>query len=321
MKTGSKFLALLVLVVGFAVATQAQTTYATDGISVTINGERVAFDNQQPVLVDGRTLVPVRGVFEALGFEVDWISATQTVTLDRSDFAVRITIGSDAFTTNGTNHTLDVPAQTISGSTMLPIRAVLESVGYHLDWDGASQTVLIGDTPFYVTIGGEQFSTELTIVRLAGRNLTSADITQLRYMVNLTEIHLSGNQITDLTPLANLTNLTWLELGGNQISDISPIANLTNLYLLDFQNNQISDISPLANLINLRILSLNFNQVSDLTPLSGLVDLDILALWDNQITDITPLAGLNELIELWLAYNQITDWSPVSHVQTIFGRD
>ena len=54
-----------------------------------------------------------------------------------------ITIDSASFTANGASHTLDVPAQIIGGSTMLPIRAVLESVGYNLSWDESTRTVTI----------------------------------------------------------------------------------------------------------------------------------------------------------------------------------
>jgi len=102
--------------------------------------------------VDGRTLVPVRGVFEELGFEVDWYQPTQTATLTSSNYTVIISIGSPNFTTNGGSLPLDVPAQIIGGRTMLPIRAVVESVGYYVDWDGATSTVIISSTP----IGGGQ---------------------------------------------------------------------------------------------------------------------------------------------------------------------
>jgi len=114
-----------------------------NNISVTIDGQQVNFNDQQPVLVDGRTLVPVRGVFEALGFDVGWHQPTQTVTLTNAGYIVSISVGSQNFTTNGQSYALDVPAQIIGGRTMIPLRAVLESVGYELDWDGASSTVLI----------------------------------------------------------------------------------------------------------------------------------------------------------------------------------
>jgi len=118
---------------------------ATDdrGIAVTIDGQPVIFSGQNPVIVDGRTLVPVRGVFEMLGFDVDWNPDTRRATLTRDADEIVIAIGSINFFTNGTSHSLDVPAQIVGGSTMLPIRAVLESVGYGLSWDEATNTVVI----------------------------------------------------------------------------------------------------------------------------------------------------------------------------------
>ena len=116
-------------------------------INVAIDGQQVNFVDQGPVIVDGRTLVPVRGVFEALGFDVDWNQDTQTATLRSANHEVVITVGSVAFTTNGISHALDVPAQIIGGRTMLPIRAVVESVGYYVDWDGATSTVIISSKP------------------------------------------------------------------------------------------------------------------------------------------------------------------------------
>ena len=118
------------------------TAYAND-IQVVVSGEPVTFSDQTPVIVGGRTLVPIRDVFEAMGFDIDWNSETRTVTLERDDDIVVIVIDSDTFTTNGESIDLDVPAQIIGGRTMLPLRAVLESVGYELDWDGAEQTVII----------------------------------------------------------------------------------------------------------------------------------------------------------------------------------
>jgi hypothetical protein len=123
----------------------AATAYADSAINVTINGVPVVFDGQSPVNVDGRTLVPVRGVFEELGFTVDWNGDTQQATLSNANYVVVLTVGNAVFTTNGASHTLDVPAQIINGRTMLPIRAVLESVGYFIGWDSGTSTVLISE--------------------------------------------------------------------------------------------------------------------------------------------------------------------------------
>ena len=116
---------------------------AWNAINVIVNGQHINFADQPPTIVDGRTLVPVRGVFEALGFDASWNEQARQVTLSRANDTIVITIDNVTFTANAVSNTLDVPAQIIGGRTMLPIRAVLESVGYDVDWDGEATTVII----------------------------------------------------------------------------------------------------------------------------------------------------------------------------------
>jgi len=133
---------MIVLVAGFA----PLMVQANQDISVTIDGVQVAFPDQLPVIIDGRTLVPVGGVFGALGFVPTWDGDAQTATLSRSDFTVIITIGNDIFTTNGAEFILDVPAQIIEGRTMLPLRAVLESIEIspaNIGWNEETRAITI----------------------------------------------------------------------------------------------------------------------------------------------------------------------------------
>ena len=112
-------------------------------ISVEIDGEAVVFTGQQPMVVEGRVLVPVRGIFEKLGYTVDWDKTTQTAVLHNNENTVAITVGKPSFTTNGDTFTLAVPAQVVNGRTMLPFRALLESVGCGVAWDGSRRAVLV----------------------------------------------------------------------------------------------------------------------------------------------------------------------------------
>jgi len=117
-------------------------------ITVQIDGRPVQFQDQQPIIRDGRTLVPVRGVFEALGFEVFWDNPTATLQSD--DTVLSISVGSNSFGANGASKPLDVPATLVNGRTMLPIRLPLEAAGFNMVWDASSQTVAIttdGTTP------------------------------------------------------------------------------------------------------------------------------------------------------------------------------
>ena len=137
----------VVLTVIFALLSTA-AAYANNNINVTVEGQRVNFTGQPPVIFEGRTLVPVRGVFEQMGFEVGWDNATRRITLTNNRYTVVLTVGSNEFTKNGVRRTLDIPPQIINGTTMLPIRSVLESVGYQLDWDGrGAGTVIITALP------------------------------------------------------------------------------------------------------------------------------------------------------------------------------
>jgi hypothetical protein len=308
--------------------------YADDIINVTVDGVRVVFPDQRPVVINGRTLVPVRGVFELMGFDVDWDADTNTAVITNADYEIRITLDSNIFTVNGASHSLDVPAQSIGGRTMVPIRLPLESVGYYLEWDRFTQTVVISSEPIekiipdYIVIRGVQYSTQLTEIDLSDLNLTDEEIVPLQYMTNLRRLDMCRNWVTDLSPVSGLTNLTHLYAGFNRITDLTPLANMTQLTHLWLENiirdtvperesrpdgrNQISDISPLAGLINLRELHLGANQISDLTPLVNITRLRVLYLWRNQISDISPLAGMTNLSWLSLWSNQIRDLTPLS---------
>lgn len=117
-----------------------QSVFAAD-ISVNLDGESVEFDNQSPVIVEGRTLIPLRGVFEKLGYEITWEGETKTASFVKGDTVVKVTVNSPEFTVNDEAKTLDVPAQIINGSMMLPLRAIGEAAGLEVDWDGDTKTV------------------------------------------------------------------------------------------------------------------------------------------------------------------------------------
>ena len=124
--------------------------YDAQMVSVLINNNIIAFD-YPAIVVNGRTLVPLRGIFEAIGATVDWDNNTQTATGKLDSTTVSISIGSKVLYKNGVPVELDVPAQLISGYTMVPVRAVAEAFDADVEWDGDSNTV-------YVTTMGNNYS-------------------------------------------------------------------------------------------------------------------------------------------------------------------
>lgn len=126
---------LLTLAAALIVMTTAVS--AAESVNVTVNGASI---DAQGVIVDGRTMVPVRGVFEQIGYSVDWDANTKTATLTKGSNTVEMTQGNMYFTYNGTQITPDVPQQIINGSFMLPLRAVGEAVNADVDWDAETKT-------------------------------------------------------------------------------------------------------------------------------------------------------------------------------------
>ena len=115
---------------------------APDGISVTLNGETLSFDTE-PMLINDRTMVPMRKIFESLGATVDWDESTQTVTAKRGGTVIRLKIDSERMTVGGNEKILDAPAQLVGDRTLVPVRAISESLGAEVEWDDATRTVII----------------------------------------------------------------------------------------------------------------------------------------------------------------------------------
>jgi len=111
-------------------------------ISVLLDGAPLAFD-VPPQMINGRTMVPLRAIFEALGAEIKWVAGTQTVTATKDDTVIVLTIGSTSPTVNGKVVTIDQPGVVVDGRTLVPLRFVVEALGVKVDWDGATSTVKI----------------------------------------------------------------------------------------------------------------------------------------------------------------------------------
>lgn len=115
---------------------------AEEPIKVLLNGTELSFD-QPPILENDRTLVPMRGIFEALGATVEWEESTQTITSTKDDITIIMQIGKHSFTKNGQEITLDVPPKVVNDRTLVPVRAIAESFEAAVGWDGATSTVTI----------------------------------------------------------------------------------------------------------------------------------------------------------------------------------
>lgn len=139
-------LAFLLAFVLFFVSAGYQPAFAdtanTREILVYLNGNKIEFD-VAPVVIKGRTLVPLRKIFEELGATIEWDKKTRTATATKGDIKFSLQVGSLEYSLNGKKHPLDVPAALVRGRTMIPARLVSEAFGCQVIWDGSTRSVLI----------------------------------------------------------------------------------------------------------------------------------------------------------------------------------
>jgi len=139
----TKKLLAMALTIALVLSSMPIILSANNVITITIDGQVVEFEDQAPIISGNAVLVPARFVFTDLGFVPSWSRSTQTATLTRSDYVIEVVIGSTEFMINGMPHALEVPAQMISGRVMIPLGAILRSVGYQTQWVGATRTARI----------------------------------------------------------------------------------------------------------------------------------------------------------------------------------
>jgi hypothetical protein len=115
---------------------------AQEPIDVVLDGWVLEFD-VPPAIIDGRTMVPMRAIFEALGANVEWNGATQTITATKDDIVVKAVIGNRTIDVNGSRTQMDVAPLIIGGRTLVPARFVSQAFGADVVWAAGSRTVFI----------------------------------------------------------------------------------------------------------------------------------------------------------------------------------
>lgn len=99
--------------------------------------------NQWPIIENGRTLVPLRAVFEVLNCEVKWDNENRCAIVSKNDTEIIIPAYSKTAYVNNKAVNLDVPAKIINGRIMVPLRFISESINKTVIWDNENRTVLI----------------------------------------------------------------------------------------------------------------------------------------------------------------------------------
>ncbi|MFT9848632.1 copper amine oxidase N-terminal domain-containing protein [Aneurinibacillus sp. REN35] len=111
-------------------------------ITVKINGKLILAD-QKPVNINGRVVVPLRSIFEALGADIKWDDAKKIVHAAKGNKKIKVKIGDQIAEINGKKVQLDQKAILLHDRSMVPVRFVSEALGANVEWDAKNMTVHI----------------------------------------------------------------------------------------------------------------------------------------------------------------------------------
>jgi hypothetical protein len=117
--------------------------FTVGSATILLNGVEKQIDSP-PVIVEGRTFVPVRALMENIGGYVNFDAALQEITFSYKNKTIVMQIGSNEATVNGNPVELDAPPYiTSEGRTMIPLRFITENLGLYVLWDFALQSITI----------------------------------------------------------------------------------------------------------------------------------------------------------------------------------
>lgn len=117
-------------------------------ISIIVDGKALKSD-VPPTIVEGRTMVPMRGIFEELGASVTWIADSQMIRATYREKIIDLKIDAKVLmlcnvATGEIKRTeLDVAPFITDGRTLVPVRAISEALGAEVGWDNDTRTVTI----------------------------------------------------------------------------------------------------------------------------------------------------------------------------------
>lgn len=130
---------LLALVLVF---TSLTPVFAENKIKLEVNGQVVTPD-VEPFIENGRTLVPIRFISEALGYNVSWNQDKREVSVFNQSVDMVLKIGDKDAIVNGKLINLDVPAKIVDSRTFVPLRFIGESFGMFVDWNDTDRKVIV----------------------------------------------------------------------------------------------------------------------------------------------------------------------------------
>lgn len=141
-----KILALILAFTMLAALNISAIAEEIPDVTLIVDG-KVADCDVPPVIEEGRTLVPVRALFESLDAKVGWNARTKKITIVYNETEILLFADSVVAIVDNLYKELDVAAKIIDSRTMIPVRFVSETLKFGVEWDEKTRTVTVTTKP------------------------------------------------------------------------------------------------------------------------------------------------------------------------------
>lgn len=207
------FSVLLTAVLSISAAASA---FAADEVhpKVVVDDRLIAFSDQEPVISENDdTLIPLRGVFEAMGATVTWNGEERSVMVKSKDNITRLSLKIDnsvmtkytltsITTVDSEELTLSTAPRIMNDRTMIPLRVVSENMGATVDWSDADKTATIKTKEY------KKFIASKITADANGEVYNPKDVLPYLYIETDKDSVAEGEEITVNVKVANTDKIT-----------------------------------------------------------------------------------------------------------------
>jgi len=332
------FLITLLLIVS------SHLIYAND-IIISLGDELITFNEStgKPFIDENnRTLVPLRIIMEKIGAEVGWDSESNYVLVKYDSALIGVPIDKKHIVVNGEVKETDTAAIIKEERTYIPLRAILETIGYGLEWDNQSQTIRIAE----MTNGtlATKVSDESLVVeeneQVAESGLANyngeivfddpALESKIRKMLNkengkitkedmltITDVRIFGGIGVDPNEDSFFSEEVTAKRDDHWITSIDVLKYCENLERLELKDCKVTDLSPIKGLTNLKVIYTYAIEIESLEPLRNSNNLWFLSLRNSVISDFNVLSDLDHLSYLQIDSCGVSDIGFLSNLTNL----
>ncbi len=318
-----------------ALAAHDETTQQMGEILVYLEGEKLDLV-QAPFIKEGRAMVPLRGIMEALEAEVQWSRANgvHTIVITRGIKTVQLTVDSQAAKIDGEAFRLDAAPEIVSDITFVPLRFVTEAFGAETRWDGQLRRIDISRivdirriTVFPGKLLLQTGQTQALKVEVELQDGIKKEVSprEVGWFSSREDVAVVEDGVVEAVGEGE-ANITVVYRGHEVSARVEvdldlPVEFSSEHRRLEAVIRSELDIpaGPLyrSDLAKLTRLEANDARIENLQEIQYCINLQTLSLIGNRISDLDPLSNLVELESLELGHNQIRRLEPLASLKNI----